>query len=236
MGKMPVSMNLLQLIMLSPEIRRGLRSLLRGRKDPPQAGVLEKVTGALRCAPENQVLHRNREAWNSIRIDQDCPRIEVTIMGQLIPDVLIDAGSAVNVMSYELFEKLALRINNVSNPLRLADNSVVRPEGVVSQLPVEVAGRRTLCDFKKHVIRLLSSRSQYPCLLGRPWMRRADCILDIPKGGWYSAGDGRGSYWMPTRHCQSLSVPLSIRQTGRGVVTRRYAGGFRRDTGVDCIL
>ena len=93
---------------------------------------------------------------------------------------MVDTGSVVNVLNYDVYTRLGLVISGPSTIiLRLADNRPVPVEGVVEDVPVTVVGMTTLVTF--HVIRLSEGSSQYPMLLGRPWIKQMDCVIDLPR-------------------------------------------------------
>ncbi|KAJ7536646.1 hypothetical protein O6H91_12G076100 [Diphasiastrum complanatum] len=114
-------------------------------------------------------------------LEKSCPKVDAIVDGLLIADVIVDAGAAVNVMNANLCERLNLDLVDGGNlTLKLADNSRLKAEGILSGLSVSVAGKVAKVDF--YVVRMQAGREAYAMLLGRPWLRKTDCLVDISSG------------------------------------------------------
>lgn len=127
-------------------------------------------------------MHQSRRGWcgeSEQVLDKRSPRVMAYIAGILVENVVVVCGSAVNLMSAELFDRLGFELKKEDSPtvLRLADDSYIKPEGVVRDVPTTVAGKQTLLDFT--IVRL-PGKGSYCLLMGRPWLRKAECLIDIP--------------------------------------------------------
>ena len=118
---------------------------------------------------------------DSLLAERECPRVECMIHQLIIPHTIVDGGSGVNVLSYSTFTKLGLSFNGVPvSGLRMGDHRAVRAEGFIQGLPITVAGHTV--DIDCYVLRLSPGPGQYQLLLGRPWIWKTDCVIDIPRG------------------------------------------------------
>ncbi|MCO5597918.1 hypothetical protein L7F22_052003 [Adiantum nelumboides] len=99
----------------------------------------------------------------------------------VIPHAIVDGGSGVNVMSYSTFTKLGLSFNGVPLfGLRMGDHCSVQAEDYVQHLPITMVGKTV--EIECYVLRLSPGPGQYQLLLGRPWIWKTDCVIDIPCG------------------------------------------------------
>ena len=69
--------------------------------------------------------------------DSGNPTVTVQIGSMQIPNVLVDLGAAINVMTIETVRKLGLT-NLMPTPiiLELADKSTIKPEGILDNLVI----------------------------------------------------------------------------------------------------
>jgi hypothetical protein len=133
---------------------------------------------------------------HDISIDPGAPTVDVMIDGSLIQGVQIDGGSSVNLMNQETMDEIGLT-NMISTPiiLRMADQSKVKPLGVLKQVPTLVGGIEYKVDYI--IFKITESISSYPILLGRPWLYLAKAKDDWGKG---TLTIGKGS--------QKTSLPM----------------------------
>jgi hypothetical protein len=84
-----------------------------------------------------------------------------------VHDISIDPG--VNLMNQETMDEIGLT-NMISTPiiLRMADQSKVKPLGILKQVPTLVDGIEYKIDYI--IFKITESISSYPILLGRPWL------------------------------------------------------------------
>jgi hypothetical protein len=104
---------------------------------------------------------------HDISIDPGAPTVDVMIDGSLIQGVQIDGGSSVNLMNQETMDEIGLT-NMISTPiiLRMADQSKVKPLGILKQVPTLVGGIEYKIDYI--IFKITESISSYPILLDRP--------------------------------------------------------------------
>ena len=78
---------------------------------------------------------------HDISIDPGAPTVDVMIDGSLIQGVQIDGGSSVNLMNQETMDEIGLT-NMIATPkiLRMANQSKVKPLGILKQVPTLVGG------------------------------------------------------------------------------------------------
>ena len=66
----------------------------------------------------------------------------------LIPNILVDLGVAINVMTIETVQKLGLtNLRPTPTILQLADRSTIKPEGILDDLIVSIDSWEYLADF-----------------------------------------------------------------------------------------
>ena len=104
---------------------------------------------------------------HDISMDPGAPTVDVFIDGCSIQGAQIDSGSSVNLMSAETIEEIGLT-NMTTTPiiLRMADQSRVKPLGIVRRVPTLIGG----ISFKisNIIFKVSNSLSPYPILFGRP--------------------------------------------------------------------
>ena len=80
----------------------------------------------------------------------DCgnPTVTVHIGHTQIPNVIVDLGEAINVMTIETVRKLGLtNLRPTPSVLELADRSTIKPEGILDDLIILVDSWEYLADF-----------------------------------------------------------------------------------------
>ena len=72
--------------------------------------------------------------------DPDHPTVSVQIGKMIIPRVLVDLGASINIMTLETSQLLQLQneIRDTRTILELADQSTIKPEGVIEDLIILV--------------------------------------------------------------------------------------------------
>jgi hypothetical protein len=103
--------------------------------------------------------------------------IEVNIVDKVVPNVLVDGGSSLNILPEHTMKKLGLGLTGPS-PLiiNMANQSSTTPLGMIKDCRMTTGGEEYLVTF--HVIKMHSNKDSFPILLGRPWLRMADAIVD----------------------------------------------------------
>jgi hypothetical protein len=132
---------------------------------------------------------------NDISLDPGAPIVDVIIDGSLINGVQVDSGSSVNLMNVDTMEELGLT-SMTTTPiiLRMADQSRVKPLGMLSQLLTTIGGIDYKIDYV--VFKVSESISTYPILLGRPWLYLAKAKDDWGKGT-LTIGKGNNKIILP---------------------------------------
>ncbi|KAI3703995.1 hypothetical protein L1987_74196 [Smallanthus sonchifolius] len=93
---------------------------------------------------------------------------------------LADLGASINLMPYSLFEKLGLGDPAPTRmSISLADRSVKYPRGIVENLLLKVDKFVFPADF---VILDMEVDDRVPIILGRPFLRTANALIDVFEG------------------------------------------------------
>ncbi len=129
-----VKIPLLQALRDVPIYARTLRDICvkkpgRKTKDPLTIHVMEDLS-ALMSGKAPPVKYG----------DPGHPTVTVQIGKTMIPQVLVDLGAAINIMTLETSQLLQLNniIRDTPTILELADHSTIKPEGVVEDLLISV--------------------------------------------------------------------------------------------------
>ena len=149
-----VTITLAKLIQLSPELQK----------------YLQQAT--LPCLPGAPVAVE----VNTTTLDPDAAVIHMQLGQFELSNVLVDGGSGVNVMSNKLREKMGLPFPKAAQfILRMANDAPVTPLGILSSVAITTHGVTTPATF---VVIEMPERSNFPVILGRPWLRDMDAIHD----------------------------------------------------------
>jgi hypothetical protein len=118
----------------------------------PQISLRQLLAIAPKCRSElSSSLVRKRAKTvdvNDISLDPGAPVVDVIIDGSLINGVQVDSGSSVNLMNVDTMEELGLT-SMTTTPiiLRMADQSRVKPLGMLSQLLTTIGGIDYKIDY-----------------------------------------------------------------------------------------
>ncbi|KAH7440577.1 hypothetical protein KP509_03G000200 [Ceratopteris richardii] len=105
------------------------------------------------------------------------PCLSVTIYGITINGVTIDGSSGMNLMPDFTLKSLGLQLSGEAKfTITLADESRVKPLGIVEKVPVEMDGLTFFLDFV--VLNLPLVNGDFPLLIGRPWLRHIQAMHD----------------------------------------------------------
>ncbi|KAH7373764.1 hypothetical protein KP509_17G073900 [Ceratopteris richardii] len=105
------------------------------------------------------------------------PYLSVTIYGITINGVIIDGGSGINLMPDFTLKSLRLQLSGEAKfTITLADQTRVKPLGIVEKVPVEMDGLTFFLDFV--VLNLRQVNGGFPLLIGRPWLRHIQAMHD----------------------------------------------------------
>lgn len=109
------------------------------------------------------------------------PILIVQINGVEIPNVLVDLGASINVITIETMHALGLRnLKHTPTILELADRSIFKPIGNLEDVTISVDSWHYPIDFL--VLHTQSLVGGHPLILGRPWMATADAYIGCYSG------------------------------------------------------
>lgn len=91
-----------------------------------------------------------------------------------IEKVTLDGGARVNVMSKKIQKMLDLKVREAPLKLRMADQNVFKPLGMVDQVPIQVWGVKFETAFM-----VLDVGEAYEMLVGRPRLRAVRAVHDL---------------------------------------------------------
>ena len=109
-------------------------------------------------------------------LDPGNPVVKIHINGIEIQNTLIDLGAAINIMSRQIMDKLKLP-NLLFTPtlLQLADKSMIKPDGVIEDIPVSLDSWEYPVDFM--ILTPKNNLGGLPVILGRPWLATSDAFI-----------------------------------------------------------
>ena len=103
--------------------------------------------------------------------------IEATVVDKVVPRVLVDGGSALNILPSQTMEKLGLSLTGPSpHIIRMANQSSSVSLGQIKDCRINTGEEEYIVIF--HVIRMHSTKDAFPMLLGRPWLRMANVVVE----------------------------------------------------------
>ena len=93
--------------------------------------------------------------------------IEVTIVDKVVPHVLVDGGSSLNILPEHTMKKLGLSLTGPSPfVINMANQSPVVPVGIIKDCRLNTGGEEYIVTFQ--VIKMHENKDAFPILLGRP--------------------------------------------------------------------
>ena len=96
--------------------------------------------------------------------------IEVMVVDKVVPNVLVDGGSGLNILPEHTMKKLGLNLTGPSPfIINMANQSPAVPLGMIKNCRISTRGEEYIVTF--HVIRIHSNNDTFLILLGRPWLR-----------------------------------------------------------------
>ena len=127
-----------------------------------------------------------------------------------IPNVLVDLGAAINVMTIETVRKLGLtNLRPSPTILELADRSTIKPKGILDDLVISVDSWEYPTDFL--ILQPKSQLGGHPLILGRPWLAIADACISCRSGS-MTISDGTETknltLYHPARPSLEAETPL----------------------------
>lgn len=102
--------------------------------------------------------------------------LTVQINGVEIPNVLVDLGSAINVITTETMHVLGLHnLKHTPTVVELADRSTVKLVGKLEDVTISMDSWHYPIEFL--VLHTQSSMGGHPLILGKPWLAIADACI-----------------------------------------------------------
>ncbi|KAH7432536.1 hypothetical protein KP509_07G026700 [Ceratopteris richardii] len=164
-----VTLDLATLIRCSPTCRKQFYNefIKKPRKAKRNEKVDEVVLGTIQSI--------------MTQVDSNAPVVTVEINEYAVPGVQLDSGAAVNLMTEYMMKGLGLtQLENTPMSLRMADQTQVKPAGLIRNVQTIVGGIEFSVDYL--VVRPRSTETTFSILLGRPWLMQADCVHDWRTG------------------------------------------------------
>ena len=108
------------------------------------------------------------------------PQVDLQINEFLIPRVVLDFGSQVNILTKDTWEKLGRpQLVKSDYYLKLANQGLIEPLGLCRNVQTTIMGIFVKIDFK--VIEPKKGSKSYPALVGRPWARKMKVNISLEK-------------------------------------------------------
>ena len=108
------------------------------------------------------------------------PQVDLQINEFLIPKVVLDFGSQVNILTKDTWEKLGRpQLVKSDYYLKLADQGLIKPLGLCRNVETTIMGIFVRIDFK--VIKPREGSKSYPTLVIRPWARKMKANISLEK-------------------------------------------------------
>jgi hypothetical protein len=109
--------------------------------------------------------------------------ISCRIGDKLFDRALLDLGAGINLLPYEVYQKLSLgKLQPTSITLQLADRSIKRPRGILENVLVKVDKFIVLVDFVVLGMEESPMPSSLPIILGRSFMSTVNINIYVKKG------------------------------------------------------
>ena len=147
----------------------------------------EKVTQQL-----VDVLSMQKEESNSPRISKNSvymrsntqsdfdPQVDLQINEFLIPRVVLDFGSQVDILTNDTWEKLGQpQLVKFDYYLKLVDQGLIEPLGLCRTIQTTIMWISIKIDFK--VIEPKEGNKSYPSLVSQPWARKMKANISLEK-------------------------------------------------------
>ena len=98
-------------------------------------------------------------------------------MDKVLPNVLVDGGNGLNILLEHTMKKLGLTfIGQSPFIINMANQSPAVPLGIIKECRIDKGGEEHVVTF--YVIKMHSNKDTFPIMLGRPWLRMSDAIVD----------------------------------------------------------
>ena len=102
--------------------------------------------------------------------------IKVMVIDKVVPNVLVDGRSGLNIMPEHTLNQLGLHLTGPSPfIINMANQTLSVPLGMVKNCRIQIGGEEYIVTF--HVIKMHSTKDTFSIFLGRPWLRMANAIV-----------------------------------------------------------
>ena len=99
------------------------------------------------------------------------------MVDKVVPNVLVDGGSGLNIIPEHTMKKLGLSLTCPSPfIINMANQSPAVLLRMMKDCRISTGREEYVVTF--HVIRMHSNKDTFLILLGRPWLRMSDAIVD----------------------------------------------------------
>lgn len=103
--------------------------------------------------------------------------IKTTIVDKLLPKVLVDGGSGVNIMPLYTMEQLGLQITKPSPyVINMANQTLEAPIGQITGCRMSMGGEVYSMTFQ--VLKMHTNKNSFSLLLDRPWLRATNGMVN----------------------------------------------------------
>ena len=112
--------------------------------------------------------------------DVKAVEIEVIVVDKVVPNVLVDEGSGLNILPEHTMKRFGLSLSGPSPfIINMANESPAVPFRMIKDCKISTGVEEYVVTF--HAIKMHSNKNTFPILLDRPWLRMADAVS--PKAG-----------------------------------------------------
>eukprot|EP01018_Ginkgo_biloba_P027195 Gb_37742 [translate_table: standard] len=119
---------------------------------------------------------QNEESTLLASHEDEDPKVPMRIFNKIIRKTIVDGGSSVNVIPSSTWEQLGKPpMNPTYHSIKLANQSKIRPIGVLQNVPVTVEGITVLQEF---AVVEMTTNTTYVALIGQPWLYDTYTIQD----------------------------------------------------------
>ena len=103
--------------------------------------------------------------------------IEVLVVDKMVSNVVVDGGSGLNILPEHTMKMLDLSLTGPSPfIINMANQTPAVPLGMIKDCRISTGGKEYVVTC--HVIKMHSNKHTFPILLGRPWLKMSDAIVD----------------------------------------------------------
>ena len=118
------------------------------------------------------------------------PQVDLQINELLIPKVVLDFGSQVNILTKSTWEKLGQpKLIKSKYHLKLANQGLIEPLGLCRNIERTIMGITVTIDFK--VIEPKEGSKSHLALVGRAWERKMKANISLEKDRIKLKGQGK---------------------------------------------